>query len=81
MPVSTHLIELHGSPLKTAAPRPPALRGGMFASSRIGVAHFSQLGEETWGGAILKDNKGRADGLFKIAQYENGDHAVIERGH
>jgi hypothetical protein len=49
---STHLVDLQGSHLNMVALRPPALTGGMLASSRIGPAHFSQLVEETQGGGM-----------------------------
>jgi hypothetical protein len=41
---STHLTDLQGSHWYTVAPLTGRPTGGMLASSRIGVAHFSQFG-------------------------------------
>jgi hypothetical protein len=41
---SIHFITLQGSHLNTLASLPPGLTGGICASSRITVVHFSQFG-------------------------------------
>jgi hypothetical protein len=38
------LVELHGVHMNTTALTPPALTGGMLATSHMAVAHFSQSG-------------------------------------
>jgi hypothetical protein len=50
-----------------AALLPPRLRGGMDASSRIGVAHFSQGGGLAVGTNMRKGKTNSASGLSKMA--------------
>jgi hypothetical protein len=47
------LITLQGTHLNTDALLPPWLIGGIDASSRVGVAHFSQLGSDVLSRDIL----------------------------